>query len=128
MTAWLLEGGAPAGFVPADACELRDQEDSGSVIRCKGQDLGSEEILSHLRAGMQVVKLALDWEERLGFVLADDLSLKRLRVADELIDEVEDGDDAAARLDAEFALMALQLRELIAALDAIFVMAGEAPG
>jgi recombination associated protein RdgC len=128
LTAWLLDGGAPADFVPADACELRDSEDSGSVIRCKGQDLASEEILNHLRAGMQVVKLALEWDERLAFVLADDLSLKRLRVGDALLDELDDGDDPAARLDAEFALMALQLRALIARLDTLFgLLADTAP-
>lgn len=129
LTAWLLEGNTPADFVPADACELRDSEDNGSVIRCKGQDLGSEEIRNHLRAGMQVVKLALDWDERLAFVLADDLSLKRLRVGDTLLDELEAGDDPAARLDAEFALMALQLRELFTRLNTLFGLAGdEAPG
>jgi len=125
LTAWLLTGEAPADFTPADACELRDSEDSASVIRCKGQDLASEEILNHLRAGKQVVKLALDWDERLAFTLADDLSLKRLRVGDALLDEIEDGDDPAARLDAEFALMALQLRELFVRLDALFGLVGE---
>ncbi len=125
LTAWLLTGEAPADFVPADACELRDSEDSASVIRCKGQDLVSEEILNHLRAGKQVVKLALDWDERLTFILADDLSLKRLRVSDALLDEIEDGDDPAARLDAEFALMALQLRELFVRLDTLFGLVGE---
>jgi recombination associated protein RdgC len=125
LTAWLLEGRAPGDFVPADACELRDSEDSASVIRCKGQDLGSAEILGHLHTGMQVVKLALDWDERLSFVLADDLSLKRLRVGDALLDELDDGDDPAARLDAEFALLALQLRELIARLDTLFGLTGD---
>ena len=125
LTAWLLTGEAPADFIPADACELRDSEDSASVIRCKGQDLASEEILNHLRAGKQVVKLALDWDERLAFTLADDLSLKRLRVGDALLDEIEDGDDPAARLDAEFALMALQLRELFVRLDTLFGLVGE---
>jgi recombination associated protein RdgC len=99
------------------------------VIRCKGQDLGSEDIRNLLRAGMQVVKLALDWDERLSFVLADDLSLKSLRVGDALLETVEDADDPAARLDAEFALLALQLRELFTRLDTLFGLAAdEAPG
>jgi recombination associated protein RdgC len=123
LTAWLLDGRAPADFVPSDACELRDVKEGGGVIRCSGQDLGSEEILNHLRAGKQAVKLALDWDERLSFVLADDLSLKRLRVGDTLLEEIEDGDDPAVRLDAEFAIMALQLRELIARLDELFKLA-----
>jgi recombination associated protein RdgC len=125
LTAWLLEGNVPSDFVPTDACELRDDED-GSVIRCKGRDLGSDEIHNHLRAGMQVVKLALEWDERLSFVLADDLSIKNLRVGDALRDDLAEADDPAARLDAEFALLALQLRELMARLDSLFGLTTEA--
>lgn len=122
LTNWLLEDSAPADFVAEDACELRDVQEKGGVIRCSGQDLASDEILNHLRAGKQAVKLALNWDERLSFVLTDDLSLKRLRVEDALLDDVEDGDDPKARLDAEFAIMALQLRELIVRLDSVFQM------
>lgn len=121
MTEWLLSDSAPADFIPGDACELRDSEDNAGVVRCSGQDLASEEILNHLRAGKRAVKLALEWDERLSFVLADDLSLKRLRVGDALIEELDAGDlDPAARLDAEFAILALQLRQLTTRLDAVF--------
>jgi recombination associated protein RdgC len=61
-------------------------------------------------------------------VLAEDLSIKRLRLDTALLDEIDDGEDAAHRLDAEFAIMALQLRELIARLDGLFGLAGEAEG
>jgi recombination associated protein RdgC len=124
LTAWLLDGEPPADFVLADACELRDPKEGG-VVRCSKHDLGSEEIRNHLRAGKQAVKLALDWGDALSFVLAEDLSLKRLRVADALLEGTEGGEDEAARLDAEFAIMALQLRDLIARLDALFAIAGE---
>jgi recombination associated protein RdgC len=125
LTGWLLTGEAPADFLPADACELRDPQESPGVIRCSGQDLGSEEILNHLRAGKRVVKLALDWDQHLSFVLADDLSVKRLRLDTTLLEEIEDGESPAARLDAEFAIMALQLRELIARLDTLFGLDNE---
>ncbi|MGE5155438.1 MAG: recombination-associated protein RdgC [Bdellovibrio bacteriovorus] len=127
LTGWLLTGEAPADFAPADACELRDPQENAGVIRCSGQDLASEEILNHLRAGKRVVKLALEWDQRLGFVLADDLSIKRLRLDTALLEEAGETEGAAARLDAEFAIMALQLRQLIARLDALFGLDGE-PG
>jgi recombination associated protein RdgC len=44
-------------------------------------------------------------------------------VGDALLDEIADGEDPAARLDAEFAIMALQLRELIARLGSLFALA-----
>jgi len=128
LTTWLLTGESPVDFTPADTCELRDPQEGTGVIRCSGQDLGSEEILNHLRAGKRVVKLALDWDQRLSFVLAGDLSLKRLGYDTSLLDENDDGQEPADRLDAEFAIMALQLRELISRLDSIFELNDEAAG
>jgi recombination associated protein RdgC len=73
-----------------------------------------------------VVKLAVDWEDRLDFVLAEDVSLKRLRLGEALLKDLDDGElEPAARLDAELALLGLQLRELIARLDAIFGLTPE---
>lgn len=124
MTSWLLDGTAPADFVPADACELRDADDNSSVVRCSGQDLSSDEILNHMRAGKRATKLALEWDERLTFTLADDLSIKRLRVGEALLEDLDNEDlDPAMRLDAEFAILALQMRQLIARLDEVFGLA-----
>ena len=63
---------------------------------------------THLHAGNQLARLSLGWDERLQLVLAEDLCLRRLRFADELMKENEDLPEAdeAARLDADFALMA----------------------
>ena len=127
LTSWLLDSTAPDDFVPGDACELRDADEKAGVVRCSGQDLGSDEILNHLRAGKRATKLALEWDERLSFTLADDLSLKRLRVGDALLEELDDSElEPAARLDAEFAILALQLRQLIARLDALFGLTADA--
>lgn len=126
MTQWVGTGELPAGLVLGDACELRDPKDERSLVRCSGLDLGADEIASHLRAGKEVVKLALIWREHLELMLAEDLSLKRLKFADALLEDAFDGDseDLAARYDAELAIMTLQLRELVACLDQVFAMAG----
>ena len=78
------------------------------MVRCRGVDLLSEEVETHLHTGKQVARLSLGWDERLQLVLAEDLCLRRLKFADELMKENEDipEDDNAARLDADFALMA----------------------
>lgn len=122
MTRWVTEGDVPAGIELGDECELRDARDDRSVVRCRGQDLGGEEISTHLRAGKQVVKLALEWQERLACVLQDDLSIKRLRFADDLIDEAVDNEleDEAARFDAEFVIMTHELRGLLARIEELF--------
>ncbi len=107
MTNWLVHHNLPDDFALGEECELREPGEEGGVVRCRGVDLLSEEVETHLNAGKQVARVALGWEERLNLVLAEDLCLRRLKFSDELMKENEDlpeGDDAA-RLDADFALM-----------------------
>ncbi len=122
MTAWLAHESPPEGFVLGEDCELREPGEEGGVVRCRGVELLSEEVETHLNAGRQVVRIALDWEERLSFVLAEDLCLRRLKFADELMKENEDIPEAdnAARLDADFALMSEAITGLHARVLALF--------
>jgi len=114
MTRW-LETQAPSGVVPGDECELKEPVENGAVIRARKIDLGSEELNHHLDAGMQVTRLAMEWQDRLGCVLGDDLSVRRLRFTDVVMEEAAEvqADDAAARFDADFALMSAELAEFI---------------
>ena len=123
LTQWVSRGELPSGLTLGDECELRDARDDKVVARCRGHDLTGEEVATHLRSGKQVTKLALDWRESLAFVLQEDLSLKRLRFADELIEEgIDQGlEEEATRLDAEFILMTGELRPLLACLEAVFL-------
>lgn len=107
MTGWLAHQSLPADFALGEECELREPGDEGGVVRCKGVDLLGEEVETHLNAGRQVAKLSLSWEERVNLVLAEDLCLRRLKFADELVKQNDDvaEDDIAARRDADFALM-----------------------
>ncbi|TVQ88994.1 MAG: recombination-associated protein RdgC [Chromatiaceae bacterium] len=124
LSAWVAGGTAANGFVLEDQCVLRDPGDKGAVVRCRGLDLTAPEIRQHLDSGKRVVGLGLTWNDHLSLVLDEDLGLKRLRFADGLLDDLDDGEDEQARQDAEFALMALELRALLARLREEFA-AGE---
>lgn len=117
MTAWLAQTPA-TDFVVQDECELREPVEGGSIVRCRRQDLASDEIGVHLEAGKQVAKLAVEWQERLSCVLSDDLSVKRLRFLDLVMEEAGDTqtDDEVARFDADFALMSMELSRFIPAM------------
>lgn len=118
MTRWISSGRSESGFEPGEECELRDNANINSVIRCKNQDLASTEIVNHLKTGMHVSKLALNWQQRLEFVLDEKLTVKRLRFADmvqEQASEIE-ADDAAAQFDVDFSIMTLELSAFASAL------------
>jgi len=118
LTDWVKTQAAAPDFFVLDECELRDTSEDGGVVRCKRQDLTSEEIQLHLSAGKLVTQLSLAWQDKLSFVLDDKLVIKRLRFEDLLQDQAaqDGGDDALGQLDASFTLMMLTLSDFLPAL------------
>ncbi len=130
MTQWLLGKDVPAGFVVEDQCELRTPGEQGGQVRIDHQDLGTDEVRAHVDAGKQVVKLALTWNDHLSFVFDESIMVRRLRFLD--LDEEpatqaggqpsappppgSTGSGEAERFDADFALMLLEIEQLLPAL------------
>lgn len=121
MTDWLRRG-APPDFDLQDECELREPLENGGIVRCRRQALDGTEVGTHLDAGKLAVRLAVEWHERLSCLLCDDLVIRRLRFLDIVQDEAAavDTEDAAARFDADFALMSMELRQFLPRLAEIF--------
>ncbi|WP_447590230.1 recombination-associated protein RdgC [Aquipseudomonas campi] len=118
MTDWVKSQKAAPDFFVLDECELRDTAEDGGVVRCKRQDLTSEEIQLHLSTGKLVTQLALAWQDKLSFMLDDKLVIKRLRFEDLLQDQAaqDGGEDALGQLDASFMLMMLTFSDFLPAL------------
>ena len=122
MTRWVNSAQPASGFELGEECELRDNVDIKSVIHCKNQNLATAEIVNHLKTGMHVSKLTLNWQERIEFLLDDKLTIKRLRFSEmvqEQADEIE-ADDVATKFDVDFSIMALELSGFFKALISAF--------
>jgi len=123
MTQWLVEtGSVPKDLVIEDECELRSQEDEGSIIRCKKHNLALPEITNHLELGKQVIKLAINWTDRISFIVDENLAIKRLKFLDLIQDQVADteAEDELARFDVDFSIMSLELANFLPRLVEIF--------
>lgn len=122
MSGWLRDAGSPAGWTVEDECELRAQDEGAGVVRCKRQDLSAEEVLGHLNAGKEVVKLAVTWNDRLSCVVDGDLQIKRLRFLDVVQEQAAEvvTDDEAERFDADFVILTQELAAFLPALLDVF--------
>ncbi len=122
MTQWLLTNQAPNDITIEDECELRSPEEAGGIIRCKRHDLALPEIKNHLDTGKEVIKLALNWEDRISFILDENLAVKRLRFLELIQDqatEIETEDDAG-QFDVDFSIMSAELANFLPRLLDLF--------
>lgn len=119
MTGWIAGDALPDGLSLGDECELRDPADSGAVVKVQRMELAGEEIDTHLEAGKQVARLALMLDDHAGFVLGEDLVLRKFKLLDGAVEQLESSerDDIRAELDARFALMAGEFRRLFTVLE-----------
>lgn len=100
--------------------ELIDLAGDGGSVKLKNMDTSSHEVLDFIEAGMEVVSMALEWKERISFVMTDDFTIKRLKFNDDIKEQACDsaGDDAASRFDADFAIMTGEMGDV---LDDLFI-------
>jgi len=119
MTGWIAGDTLPDGLSLGDECELRDPADSGAVVKVQRMELAGEEIDTHLEAGKQVARLALMLDDHAGFVLGEDLVLRKFKLLDGAVEQLESSerDDIRAELDARFALMAGEFKRLFTVLE-----------
>ncbi|MCD9029105.1 recombination-associated protein RdgC [Luteimonas sp. BDR2-5] len=119
MTGWLAGEPLPDGLTLGEECELKDPSDQGAIVKCQRQELLCDEIGKHLDSGKQVTKLALNLDDHVSFVLGEDLVVRKFKLLDGAIDQLEgtDNDDMRAELDARFALMSGEFKRLFTVLE-----------
>lgn len=115
MTEWVESFNPPSHINIEDSCEIMEVLNGDGIIRCKRQDLGAEEIQSHLKTGKQVVKLGLTWHSKLSFILEQDFAIKRVQCLDIITEARKDhnAETDAERIDADFVLMTAEFQELL---------------
>lgn len=106
----------PAHFQLAPDCLLFSLDNEKKRVSCKGYELPSDEILTLISQGLAAAEISLIWNERIQFTLTHELSFKRLKSLDYLIDEfneIGELEEEYQRLDAALVLVSGELRQLV---------------
>ena len=123
LAQWLKDtDSSPEGFQIEPDIELSQQANSDAKIKLKNVDLDGEELAIHMAQEVMVKQVALEWKEKLTFVLNDKCQVKRVKFSELLTQAADDqgADDLASQYDATFAIMSAELLELYADLQEHF--------
>ena len=122
MTHWLKTQDYPKNFSIEKACVLQDPNQQTRMIRCQHQDLFANAIQLLIKEGCAAKQLALCWQDRVNFVLAEDFSLRSIQYQDDVISAVTEMDTETKQqeFDANFFIMTEVLCALIKDLLEVF--------
>lgn len=114
MTDWLAGNNAPAGFTIDRELELRATGESKATIRYANHELEGEEILKHIAAGKRVTRLGMTWNDRISFVLTEQMQIKRIEFLDIIKNEsTEMAENADELFELDFTLMTGELAKML---------------
>lgn len=119
MTDWLAGDHAPAGFTIDRELELRATGESRATVRYAHHALEGEEILAHIAAGKRATRLGMTWNDRISFVMTEQLQIKRLEFLDIIKEESTTlADNADEMFELDFTLMTGELSRMLTDLGA----------
>ncbi|MGZ3236551.1 MAG: recombination-associated protein RdgC [Burkholderiaceae bacterium] len=114
MTCWLSDDAAPGGFTIDDQIELSSSGEAKGKVKYVKLSVEAVDIQKHITSGKHCTQLALTWNDKVSFVLTDNLTIKRVAALD-ILKESNQGytSDEAEKFDADFTLMTAELSLLI---------------
>lgn len=115
LTDW-LEIDRPDQITLNGECILKNEE--GETIRVKQEEVDSDEVCAHVEIGYSVSKLAVNYDNRMSFIIGDDFSLLKIKLNVDTDEEMSD--NKVDKLDADFALFAYEFDRLMNEFDGWF--------
>ena len=108
MGEWLTTRQAPSGFTIDRDLELKTTGDEKSVVRYARHTLELDEIGQHIQEGKLPTQLAMTWNDKVSFVLTEQLSIKKIDIRG-----VEDAPKGEDGFDADVAIATGELGSLL---------------
>lgn len=76
---WLHNAKPPADFAIGRELELKSTDESKAVVRYSKHALDTKEVADHIADGKRPTRLAMEWDDRVSFVLSADLTLRKIK-------------------------------------------------
>ena len=108
MADWLTTRQPPEGFSIDRDLELKKPGEEKSVVRYARHSLELDEIGQHIQEGKLPTQLALTWNDKVSFVLTEQLGIRKIDIRD--IEETPKGEDG---FDADVAIATGELSLLL---------------
>jgi len=124
MTGWLEADEAPYGFTIDQDATLRASGESRAQVGYKSHTLEPDDVRRHIAAGKQCTRLAMTWNDRISFVLTEQLVVKGIKPLDVIRESEHAALNDEERFDNGFVLMSGELAKLRA--DLVEALGGEA--
>jgi len=124
MTQWLSAESPdawPGKFSIERECELKSGDEEKSVVRFNRHNLVNDEVRKHIAEGKLPTRVAMSWDGRVGFVLSESMTIKKLAFLEGVFDDRSDSDESG--FDADVALATGELQKMIP--DLIDALGGE---
>ena len=113
MAEWLSTKEAPAGFTIDRECELKQPDSEKALVRYARHTLDIDEVGEHIRQGKLPTSLALTWDNRVSFVLTENLAIKKIKLLDVVLEGQEKAGKGDNGFDADVAITTGELGRLI---------------
>jgi recombination associated protein RdgC len=112
-------GDAPPEITIGRECRMQDPSDSKATVRFADMDLADANIRRHVRDGMVLTHLDIEFDGLMSCVIDDKGRLGKLRIAGMDIDESGAGEDPLMRFDAEFMLLTATVKKFFGVLTKV---------
>ncbi|PIP78292.1 MAG: hypothetical protein COW84_12110 [Gammaproteobacteria bacterium CG22_combo_CG10-13_8_21_14_all_40_8] len=115
MTHWLQNGLDDHDLFLANECELRSTDEEAAIVRIKNQELSANEVMAHLEAGKQAVKVRVNWKDAVEATITEEGGFSRIKFSPAIkeLDTEYSKEEEMARLSHEFSVMVIELNAFI---------------
>lgn len=115
MSNWLNSQELPPDFTADRDCVLKASDESKASIRYARHPLDTDEVRAHIAGGKLPTMLAMTWDSRLSFVLAESGAIKKIEYLEAAI-EAQNAKNAADNFEADVAIATGTLSRMFPAL------------